>query len=562
MTHPKTIVTWLACAVTIVVLWNCAGSQEQLGSVEASQAQSTSDTASRIQSKIAQIGARATKIRESGGDVSKIQSGMSQVDQLLKRGDHVAAERILDDLLSTLGISPSNSREIARTTTAPSRATSAQCDPGQAMTVSSSVTLTQDCTIGGDLTVTGKAVLLFDYRSRSGARLVVRGNINLQDDASLQVEGNPAGRAAFVVDNEFNQQRSVNSRDNATLRLRNVEFHTQRSVDPQKGSVYTAYEGRGRSSLEVTGSSLNEAAAWLLANLYESATLTMVDSQHVPNEIYVHDSSVARIRGASTRTGVWLDAQGAKGTLTLPNTTGPFSWQVGAGQGLNVGWLLQVENAEAGLGLEVKPGTALTVVGNGARAPVTGELKISYFVVQAREVLDGLKAGLQNRAVSDRLTLKNVQLGPIAWQLYAGDNADLTIRNSVINEIGIFGRNARVLVERSVLQLAVLAALGPSSSLTINTSEIWNQAVEAANQAQVTISDSQTYGTLFRGRDASARISIKGGAFRDNPGSCTRTGMVDTTTGQPKCNPFSAPGRPRKAGSGTIGCTGTQGCTF
>jgi hypothetical protein len=247
--------------------------------------------------------------------------------------------------------------------------------------------------------------------------------------------------------------------------------------------------------------------------------------------------------------------------LTVPNVNGPFSWRIGAGNGLNVGWLLQVENAQPGLGLEIKPGTALTVNGNGSQAPATGELKISYFV-SSREILDGLKAGLQNRTISDRLTLKNVQLGPIAWQIYAGDAADLTIRNSVINEIGIFGRSARVLVERSILQLAVLAALAPGSSLTINNSEIWNQSVEVANQAQVSIADSQIFGGLYHARHADSRISIKGGTFRDNPGSCLQGSMVDIATGQPKCNPFSAPGRPRKAGSGTVACSGTQNCGF
>jgi len=304
-----------------------------------------------------------------------------------------------------------------------------------------------------------------------------------------------------------------------------------------------------------------EAQSWLLANLHDSARLTVVDTQHVPNEIYVHDSSVATIRGSSTRTGVWLDAQGAQGTVTVPNVTGPFSWRIGAGNGLNVGWLLQVDNAQPGLGIEIKPGTALTVNGNGSQAPATGELKISYFV-NSRETLDGLKAGVQNRVVSNRLTLKNVQLGPIAWQIYAGDNADLSITNSVINEIGIFGRNARVLVERSVLQLAVLAALAPGSSLTINASDIWNQAIEVANQAQISIADSQIHGGMFHARHADSRISIRGGAFRDNPSSCLQGSMVDIATGMPKCNPFSAPGPPRKSGAGIVACSATQLCGF
>jgi hypothetical protein len=323
-----------------------------------------------------------------------------------------------------------------------------------------------------------------------------------------------------------------------------------------------SYEARGRSSFEVTGSTIVEAESWLLAHLHESANVTVVDTQHVPNEIYVHDSSVATIRGASTRTGVWLDAQDAHGTLTLPDVTAPSSWRLGVGHGLDVGWLLQVEDAQPGLGVEIRSRTALTINGHGAHAPATGELTIAYFVSNSHETLDGLTAGVQHRTVSDRLTLNNVHLRPFAWQIYADDNADITIRNSVINEIGVFGRNARVFVERSVLQLAVLAALAPDSSLTIEASEIWNQAVEVSNQAQVTIRHSQIHGTLFHARHADSWISIEGGEFRDNPDGCVQGSMVDIATGQPRCNPFSAPGGPRKSGAGSVACAETEGCGF
>jgi hypothetical protein len=545
------------CSVILIASPGCARSEVYTpGEVQASS-QSENPTATRIQGKIARVGAHATRINEARGDVSWIQKEMQQVDRLLKGGDHVAAERILDTLLSKLGEPVTGSEPRAAATPR----SSGQCDPLKPMVVTVSVTVTSDCTIGGDLTVTGRAVLYFDYRQRSNGRVVINGNVVVQDDASLQVDGRVGGRAVLLIDNAFRDQRSMTSRDRAKIKLNSVEFRTQKSVNVSQGSVSMPYDARGSSSLEVTGSTIVEKESWLLANLHDSARLTVVDTQHVPNEIYVHDSSVATIRGSGTRTGVWLDGQGAQGTVTVPNVNGPFSWKIGAGNGLNVGWLLQVENAQPGLGFEIKPGTALTVNGNGTQAPATGELKISYFV-NSPETLDGLKAGVQNRTISNRLTLKNVQLGPIAWQIYAGDNANLTIRNSVINEIGIFGRNARVLVERSVLQLAVLAALAPGSSLTINASDMWNQSIEVANQAQVSITDTQVHGGLFHARHADSRISIKGGAFHDNPSGCLQGSMVDIATGQPRCNPFSAPGLPRKAGAGTVACSDTQSCGF
>jgi len=534
----------------LIAAWSCSNSLY------------AEDTASRIQAKISQVGAGAIKLRESGGDVSPFQEAMQEVDKLLHSGKIGDAEKILDSLLTKLAAPAAGSAGAAAAPAAVAPAGGRGCDSRRPMTVSGSVTVDEDCTVGGDLTVTGNAVLHFDYTGRKGGRLVVGGNVIVRDGATLWIQGRPDERAVFAVDNEFSAQRSMTSTDDATIKLEYVEFRTQKSGDRGKGSVYMNYNARSRSSFEVTGSTLVEKESWLLANLHDSAKLTIADTQHVPTESYVNDSSSAKISGTRTRTGVWLDAGGAKGTLTLPDVNGPFSWQIGAGTGLDVRWSLQVDDAQPGIGIEVKPASALTITGNGAGAPATGELKISYFVVGSRETLDGLKAGLQNRKISDRLTLKDVQLGPIAWQIYAGDNADLTIKNSTINEIGIFGRDAKVRVERSVLQLAVLAALAPGSSLDIRDSEVWNQSIEVANNGRVSIADSKIHGTLFHARDSSSNISIEGGSFYENPARCTPATMVNIATGQPKCNPFRTPGLPRSAGAGKVECAGTEGCTW
>ncbi len=545
---PATLANALGTALCLLILiapWGC------------SNALAEEAAASRIHAKIDQVGAGATKLRESGADVSPFQQGMQQVDQLLRSGKPEEAEKILDTLLTKLGAPATGS---ARAAVAP--ADGRNCDPRQPMTVSGSVTVDEDCAVGGDLTVTGSAVLHFDYTGRKGGRLVVGGNVVVRDGATLWIQGRPDGRAVFAIDNEFSQQRSMTSTDDATIKLDHVEFRTQKSGGRGKGSVYMSYEARGRSSFAVIGSTLVEEESWLLANLRDSAKLTIADSQHIPTEIYIRDSSSAKISGTGTRTGVWLDAGGAKGTLTLPNLNGPFSLQIGAGKGLDVGWSLQVDDAQTGIGIEIKPGSALTIVGNGARAPATGELKVSYTVAGSRETLDGLKSGLQNGKISDRLTLKDVQLGPIAWQIYAGDNADLTIKDSTINEIGVFGRDAKVRVEHSVLQLAVLAALAPGSLLDIQDSEIWNQTIEVGNKGRVSIADSKIHGTLFHARDSVSNISIKGGSFYENPARCSKATMVNIATGQPHCNPFRTPGMPRTAGAGKVECAGTEGCTW
>jgi hypothetical protein len=509
------------------------------------------DIGGRIQAKAARVVAIATKLGDSGADISSIRQTMEQVNKLLQSGKPHDAEKVLDALLIKLGTAQAvSAREEVRV-----------CDPRQPMSVSNSVTLDEDCTIGGDLTVTGNGVLHFDYGARKGRHLIVRGNVIVQDSATLWVQGSLDERAIFEIENEFSQQHSMASRNEAKVKLDRVELRTHASGHGGKGSISMNYDAHDRSLFEVSGSMLVEEQSWLLANLHDSAKLTMTDTQHVPDEIYLNDSSSATISGPDTRTGIWLDAAGVKGTLKLPDMHGPFSWRIGGGA-LNTRWSLVIQQALPGIGVEIKPDTELTIIGNGARAPVTGELKIAYFVIGKQAAIDGLKAGLQNHKLINRLTLQDVQLGPIAWQIYAGDDADVTIKDSTINEIGIFGRNAKVHVEQSVLQLAALAALGPGSLLDIHDCDIWNQAIEAANDGNVSISDSKIHGTLFHTQDSRSSISIRGGRFYPNAPACSQAAMVDIATGQPKCNPFSAAGMPRSAGVGKIVCTDTAGCRW
>ncbi len=512
------------------------------------------DTAARIQGKIAQVGADAIKLREAGGNVAPIEAAMQRISKLLQGGRIADAEQRLDMLLASLGTPPKGAARVA---------TGAKnCDPGAPMTVSGALTITADCTVGGDLTVLGEGVLHVDYTGRLGGRLVVHGNVRVQDHATLSIEGQPDARATFVIDSEFSDQRSMESTEDATVTLTHVDFRTQAAPGDGKGSVYMTYRAGDQSSFTAVDASLDPEHGWLLCELHDAARLRVADSRHVPTEIYVRERSSATISGSDTVTGVWLDAGGVKGTLQLPDMNAPFSWRLGASEGLTVGWSLQVDDARPGLGVEIKPGSALTIIGNGARAAPTGELKIAYTFAGEHATLDGLQAGLQNRSVGDGLTLRDVQLGPIAWQIYAGDDADLTIRNSTINEIGIFGRNARVLVEHSLLQLATLAVLGPGSSLDIRDSEVWNQNVEVANQGRVSIVGSRIHGTLFHIRDNDSHVSIAGGSFHANPEGCTEATMVDIATGQPHCNPFRAAGLPRYAGVGKADCADTAGCDW
>ena len=118
---------------------------------------------------------------------------MQQVDKLLRSGKIADAEKILDIAPGELG-APAPGTAAA----APPSEDGRGCDPRQPMTVSGGLTVKEDCTVGGDLTVTDNGVLHFDYTRRKGGRLVVVGNVIVQDNATLWIQGRPDERAVFA----------------------------------------------------------------------------------------------------------------------------------------------------------------------------------------------------------------------------------------------------------------------------------------------------------------------------------------------------------------------------
>jgi hypothetical protein len=220
---------------------------------------------------------------------------------------------------------------------------------------------------------------------------------------------------------------------------------------------------------------------------------------------------------------------------------------------------LSVVNSHPGLGVQLFPNASANITGNNV-AP--GEVAISYFVSNSNETLNDLKVGLQDGIiVPGRLTLNNVRLGPIAWQIYSLTSASLTINNSTINEIGIVG-DGKVTVNNSLLQLAVLACYGKNSLLTVSNSDVWNQSIETNSNGKITFTNCNIYGSQFIARSAQSTIAINGGSFRDNPPIDRTKTFVDIISGYPNYNPFCAPGSPKKSGTGVITCVGVANCNW
>ncbi len=411
------------------------------------------------------------------------------------------------------------------------------------------------------LTVKGNAILTIDYTSTPENSFMVKGNVLLQENAQLIIRGNKSlMNDGFIIANEFSSQYTLKTTGNSIVKLENIGMRTQTGTVSEKGNIYMSYDAMDNSSMIIDGAKLDNESSWLLGNFRNKSKLEITNSVYIPTEIYLNDSCSISINGADTQTGLWMALTSGAHTVQLPNvSTNSWSWTAGKNLGAGVNWSLSVVNSHPGLGVQLFPNASANITGNNV-AP--GEVAISYFVSNSNETLNDLKVGLQDGIiVPGRLTLNNVRLGPIAWQIYSLTSASLTINNSTINEIGIVG-DGKVTVNNSLLQLAVLACYGKNSLLTVSNSDVWNQSIETNSNGKITFTNCNIYGSQFIARSAQSTIAINGGSFRDNPPIDRTKTFVDIISGYPNYNPFCAPGSPKKSGTGVITCVGVANCNW
>jgi len=447
-----------------------------------------------------------------------------------------------------------------------SNATLAQCNTGN-YTVTGNLVISSSCIISGDLTIVNGATLDVDLTNAAADTFVVRGNILLRGNAVLWVHSATGStNDQFIISNNYSNQRTITALDSSRVQLENIEFRTQEGDLTNAASLYMNYDAADNSVFYINNSWLETRTAWLLCNLKNRATLIGYRPNHVPTESYFQDTAQVTVHGAGTNIGIWLNFESVTGTLDLPpNQAQPYTWKVGrSAGGLFTSWYLEVDSANPGLGVQIFPTSKINI--NGAGLPATGELKVALLFANSTDTMKALKVGLQNTTIANGLagsvTLNNVNLGPIAWQLYALANENLFVKNSVVNEIGIAGPS-RVTVESSVLQFGALAAVGTGgSSMMINNSEIWNQAITAANNSIVTLDNCKITGSAFSTTDNASHITVNGGCFFQNSSGCSEDAMVDIATGYPLCNPFIPAGYPQNLSPASVTFNGANyGCT-
>ena len=448
---------------------------------------------------------------------------------------------------------------------APANVSAISCMQQGPDTIRTGTVISGSCIINGDLVILNGGSLHVDLTGPSADTFIVRGNIVLQGNARLFINADSGTGAQFIVSNSYNNQRTITTLDSSQIVLQHLEFRTQEGDLSSASSYYMNYYANNNSALSVTQCILNQQTAWLLLNLNDHSSLISSQTNEMPTEVYLQDTAQMSVHGVSTKIGIWMLFSTTTDTLNLPDQTGSFySWQVGRGfGGVSAStWFLQVDSALPGIGVQVNPTAKLVV--NGRGVPTTGEIHANILFANGSDTIQNLTVGLQTTTVArGRLTLNNVSMGPIPWQLYSLSNEHLLIKNSIVNEIGIEGPANTILVDSSWLQLATLSALGTSgTTLTINNSKIWSQAIAAANSSSITLNNCSVTGSWFSTIDTISHITVNGGCFYQNPTGCTQNTMVNVSTGVPNCNPFIPPGFPRNQSPANVSFNGVNtNCT-
>jgi hypothetical protein len=451
-------------------------------------------------------------------------------------------------------------------------------DPDFCTTRSAAITVvdavyevTGNCEINGDLHITDGGRLFVNYTKSPGNILNVLGNIKLQGDGILYLKG-----GVLQIPQDYSMHRTIDLEGDSILVI--IEGELKTNSQPDTANKYMLLKAYNNSRMLVFNSNLDRKTSWLLANFFDQSQLVASQSESVPTEVYIKDSSNIRIYGDKSNLEVWFDlTAGAAGILDLPDQTDgvnsiPYSWTVGRDTAnlTGVDWQLAIYNAKVGLGIESRKNSSVTI--NGRGIPDTGEITVGYFVEGSTETLDGLGVGLQNLILggpspdSPQLTLNNVNLGPIAWQIYVLNGGTTQILNSVVNEVAAV--NATVDIQNSELQLAVVASYGPTGSMTITDTNIHSQLLEADLGGKITIQRSTVYGSQMRAGGGNTSIRVENGEFLFNaPPLASSCGLDNALSldGTILCNPFLpeySPVTRQQSADDLITCDLTTNCSW
>jgi hypothetical protein len=420
-------------------------------------------------------------------------------------------------------------------------------------------------TAATDLVLSGSATQL----TVLNGTLEVQGNLTLSGSSAFTVR-----QGTLQIDNVTSFTRNISAADSASFILDHATLVTNATGVNNVGSVYV---GSGSSSAQFHFANLDLTTSWLLASMTDSASLYAGNS-NVPAEIYLGDSSQVQIQDDQVASdpratnGLWLRFEdGATATVVLPDVSGPFSWQAGRGQAgyTNVSWYLEVDTATPGIGIEPHAGSAVTVDG---RAATQKEVGFGIYVDPAAgspiaNALAGTPYALTDPplglvadfslptlpgASASQLTLHDVNLGALAWQVYVGGGTGsppvtVNLGTGAFNEVVAFA-GGQVNLSATTTQLAVLQAEGPGSVVNATGADLWSQTIQADSQGQVNLIGSVVHGgSLVASAGGTLQLDDTTALWADGVTTAPDCAFGDdyawmlAHAGRPICNPFARP---------------------
>ena len=414
------------------------------------------------------------------------------------------------------------------------------CAPGNVTLQAGIYLVNTPCTLRGDVVLSGDATLVV-----LETNLVIDGNVLLSDNARLIVSN-----ARLSLDNHFVFEHRIESRGHAQIHFIDAALGTNLSSPGH--SLASQYIAHDQSVMFVRNSGVLLPDSWLLGDLHDEAAVHAVNALNFPSEIYPHDRATVILEGNTTNARVWLEFLAGTTSVidTLPNEKAPFDWSFGRNTpGMtNVGYQVEVLHAMPTVGVASHPGSQVTL--RNTEAPIA----IGYFLrdLASPQVLSGLGPFSHDVLLQHqgrRFELVNANIFEFAWQIYSANPSVATpqpviVDHSMVNEIAALERG-QVAVNESLLQWAVVAAIGAGSRIEIANSTINSQSIIAAQDGFIHIDGSAVYGSLVEATD-DANILFSNARFE--PNVCHALCLPACASPQnggfegDRCNPFNPAG--------------------
>src|SRR5262245_60018637 len=379
-------------------------------------------------------------------------------------------------------------------------ATPLACPTTSVSLTAGTYSITGACTLKGNITLASTASLTIDTST-----FVLDGDISLGGDAQLVIR-----KSTFTIANHFAFEHTITAKNRSVLHF--IDSTLVTTAGAVTTSLPVQYQGSETSLLWAENSKIQSQQSWLVVDLVGQATLHRVAST-VPSGVYPHESSTVTVEGGS-ELRVWLEfLSGSKATVAnIPDAETPFTFHFGRNTAgtVNIGYQIDVVSSVVRFGVLSHPGSDVTIQNN------VGEITVGYLLlnVTSASSITSVTPITTNLTLTDQgrtFRLVNAKLEPYGWHVYSAapgvTSAPLVgIGSSVINELAALD-GGRFTLDSSVVQFAMVAAIGPDSSIRVKDSIIHAQTIMGEKNSTVQVEDSQIFGSLVQARD-DARITL------------------------------------------------------